>query len=162
MPEQSALSPGLQCFSPAPVFRQLHKRSYLSTIINYTTQEFTFTVSSAADGLDTEPTVTAAPESSTNVPEQRAREMLWFRAANVHTASASQHTNTAGRNTKTHTHTHTATVIAPKQSLSHTLVHSLTHSSSSSQCSWAETSSREKKENENKHAGTFDDCVDSL
>lgn len=48
-----------------------------------------FTVLSAADELDREPTVTAVPESSSEVPEPRAREILRFRAANSHTAHVS-------------------------------------------------------------------------
>lgn len=71
MPE---LSPGLQCFPPAPVFRQLHKKILPISVNNYKLYKagMNFTVSSAADRQDREPTVTAALESS------NVREIPWF------------------------------------------------------------------------------------
>lgn len=97
VPELPALSPGLQCFRLLQSLDNCTKdlTDICQQMINYTKQEWTFTVSSAAHRLDREPTATAAPESSTDIPERLAREILRFWAANVHTVQLGRHTQQA-------------------------------------------------------------------
>lgn len=103
VPELPALSPGVQCFRLLQSLDNCTEdlTNICQYMINYTKQEWTFTVSSAAHRLDREPTATAAPESSTDT--HLAGEILRFWAANVHTVQLGRHTHTAGLNTKTHT-----------------------------------------------------------
>lgn len=56
----------------------------------------------AADRRDRKLTVAAAPESSTDIPEQHDKEAL----TSQHSYIGSQHTNAAGLNSKTHSDSH--------------------------------------------------------